>query len=319
MLGVLSLPLVAFATPVRAQVLVDYNAALGALPQASGWLFVDDAGAEPAPVVSGGALLPHLTNNPETRWWQRADVPFQFRPGFEMVIVLAVSSSSYNGNVGDGTQRSGFYFDAVDSTGRRLTLGIATPGLTVNTDLRLDPTNGIPLVPSGGVGFHTYRLAVVADSAILQLDGARIGATVLGPAILGSSPDNVYFGDGTGAAGSEVAIQRVRYGYDNGTAAVEPVAMAVPGGLRLEARPSRDHGGVDFALRSDRGGSARVRILDLSGRRLADLGEHVASAAGTTLHWPGTDASGRKIASGAYFALAEGSAGRASCRAIVLR
>lgn len=305
------------ATPAWCGV-VAYDASLGALPEVSGWTYMDLAPSAQVPVVSAGVLLSRATTNPDARWWQRSDLAFGFRTGFAMEIVLRAVTSTYNNNIGDGTQRSGYYLDATDSLGRRLSLGIARAGLTLNTDNVLSPTNGIPLIHPVDDAFHLYRVAVIADSAILSVDGARVGATVLG-GTGGGDPNLIYFGDGTSAAASEVEIQRVRYGDAAATAAVGAEAVAAPNGLRIAALASPNRHGVDFVVRSGRGGSARLRVLDLAGRRLADLGEVAATAEGARVHWSGDDGSGRAAAAGVYFVTAQGTAGRASCRAIVLR
>jgi hypothetical protein len=298
---------------------VEYHAASGSLPETQGWTYINLAPGVPAPVDSLGVLHPRATGLGDTRWWQRNDVPIAFRDGFEMDIALSVVSSTYVPNVGDGTQRSGFYFEAIDSLGRRLTLGVASQGLTVNTDLTLHPTNGIPLTasPVSG-GLHLLQVRVASDSAVLAVDGSRQGACALGPAVSPGSANNVYFGDGSGGGASEVEIVRVRYGNFGTTDVADRSAAAAERTLRIQALVSPARGGVDFLLRSGRGGGARVCVVDLTGRRRADLGEFVATPTGTRIHWDGSDQSGRTVEAGVYFVRAEGNAGKASTRAIVL-
>src|SRR6185503_12408500 len=87
--------------------------------------------------------------------------------GFSEEIEMKVVSSPYVG-IEDGTHRSGFYLDIVDSTGRRIAMGITSSGVRLNTDRTLSDTNGIPFVSFNTTdAFHRYK--VVADAVNIQL------------------------------------------------------------------------------------------------------------------------------------------------------
>jgi len=306
------------AFPARATQVV-YDAGNGALPQATGWNYADLAPGVPAPVDSAGLLFPHATGALDTRFWHRNDVPFTFNRDFSLDITMNVISSDYIPNVGDGTQRSGFYFEAVDTLGRRLTLGIASAGVTVNTDRTLQPTNGIPLVNFVTQGaFHDYEVEAVSDSLILRIDGVRHGACPLGAPLYPNDPDDVYFGDGSNATGSNVAIEFARYGNTQDPTSVN--RKPVPAGARLRISPMGivGRGGVDFALRSADDGRVHVGVFDLGGRRLADLGTVILRTGRGRVHWTGRDDAGFGAPPGLYVVSAAGTAGRGSCKAVVL-
>ena len=319
-LRIATLLLVLVASRDAEAITVLYDAASGDLPEAHGWTYENFAPSAPAPSVSAGVLHPQATTQPDTRWWQRVDVPAGFEQGFEMEIVMKVVSSTYDNSFADGSQRSGFYYEADDTTGRRLALGLASTGITLNTDAHLLRANGIPFTAFNTTNdFHRYVVTAFADSAVLTIDGARIGAVSIAAAALGSGATDVYFGDGSGAGASEVQIERVRFGDPQRGTAVPPGISARAGGLALAVlrTPARD--GADVLLSAPADARANVRVVDPAGRCVAELGDAVATAAGTRLHWDGRGRTGERAASGIYLVIASGAVGRAACRVVVLR
>ena len=306
--------------PARAGQVVVYDAGGGTLPEANGWSYFDFAPGVPAPADSAGLLLPRTTGHTDTRFWQRLGDPVTFSGDFSMDITMRVISSDYIPDVGDGTQRSGFYFEVDDSLGHRLALGISAIGLTVNTDRTLSPSNGIPLVPfATGGGLHDFEVDAISDTLVLRIDGTRVGACPIGDPFLVGNPSDVYFGDGSNAAGSTVEVVLVRYGNYGEAAGVKGTPVVSGTGFTVSAMGMVGAGGVDFAMRSIHDGSARVRIFDLGGRRLAELGAVSVHAGTGRVHWSGTDDAGRPVPAGVYFISAAGTAGHGSCKAVVVR
>jgi hypothetical protein len=305
----------AWATPS-----VTYDASLGTLPEAQGYTYINQAPTAPAPSVIGGVLLQGPVQDTEQQYWFRNDVPFTFARGIILEAELEIVQSGYAILQGDGSQRSGFYLEAIDSTGRRLTLGIADAGITVNTDATLQPTNGIPLFqPPLGAGFHVYTLTTDADSIYLFIDGTRRRATVLGATIFSGTQPITYFGDGTTAAGSQVEIRRVNYMYSMGTVGVEDPGDVDFGALRIVPLGALMHEGVDLAVHAGTRGPVAVKVFDVRGGMVRDLGSVATGRSGQVVHWDGTDRSGRHVAAGVYFAGASSKEQQAGCRIVLVK
>jgi len=97
------------------------------------------------------------------------------------------------------------------------------------------------------------------------------------------------------------------------------IAQQVPGGAANDAKifpnpfyPSRGNGYVTF---SNTPAGARVRIFTLHGELVFDEN---ANSSGV-LVWPGTNRAGRRVASGVYLAVVEGSGSRHIFKVVVLR
>jgi hypothetical protein len=296
-----------------------YDAGLGTLPESQGFMYVNSNSGAPAPSVSAGILSQGPTPIIGFQYWIRLDVPFRLAEGTHMEIEMKTLQSDYVLLPSDGSQRSGFYAEVVDSAGRRLTLGIATTGITVNTDRTLLPANGIPFFPfNSGDAFHHYDLFTTADSIHLFIDGALRGATVLGDSIFTGSQASFYFGDGTTAAGSQVQIRSVNYTRSSSPAGVEPPAQRAANSLRIVARNAVARGGAEFSLIASAPEAVRVKVVDAAGRMVRDLGAVMPDPTGRALAWDGRDAEGRNTPAGLYFAVASGASGRAACKFALL-
>lgn len=294
---------------------IAYDPALGSLPEAQGFSYVDLAPSASAPAVVGGVLRPGAVTTAELRYWIREDLLFAFDQGFTLDFELRAISSEYTLLQNDGSQRSGFYVEAIDTAGRRITVGIAGAGVTLNTDGALMPSNGIPLFPLDTSVLHHYLVTAGPDSIRLFVDGSPRGSTPLGARIFTSH--DVYFGDGTTAAGSQVELGRVGFSYAGGTTGV---AAAPRGSAALRVRATGGLGrAVELAVSDPAGSTDTIRILDVSGRLVRDLGPVVATAGGTVVRWSGADGGGRPAPAGVYFVTAAGTGGRASCRLVMLR
>ena len=308
------------AAPAWSSVVVTYDPGLGSLPQAQGYTYGDYDALAPAPAVAQGILKQGPTSPDGMQYWIRADHAFAFAAPFVLEADLRVVSSQYVGDVGDGTQRSGFYLEADDTTGHRITLGISSSGVTLNTDRYLFPSNGIPLVAFNTTGaFHHYAAVAQSGTIALFIDGVLRGSTSVGDSLFPGSSRCVYFGDGTNAAGSQMEIGQVRFSYQPSTAGVADASRVSTGALRIAAAGGLVPGGINLVLSAGTAAPVRIKVVDPCGRIVLDLGEAIAGPAARTLYWNRMDASGRPVPAGVYFALAANRTEHASCRMVVLR
>ena len=202
-------------TSAKSNVIVMYDPSLGTLPQAQGFSSFEVDGLSPAPSVSGGILYQGPTNFTGEQWFQRNDIPFNFDDGFTLEATLKIISSTYEPNAGGpGSQRSGFYLDAIDELGRIFITGISSGGVTVNTDHYLSTANGITFRSFNTTdAFHQYRLVVADGVATLLIDNTTYGSTPIGSALYPSVANRVDFGDETGGGNSQTQLTSFKYTY----------------------------------------------------------------------------------------------------------
>jgi hypothetical protein len=306
------------ATPLWSAATVTYDPSLGTLPEAQGYAFANPTSA-PLPSVVGGVLMQGPISASDLQYWHREDVSFAFDQGFSIEIRLQVVFSDYVPNEGDGSPRSGFYLEAIDTTGRRLTLGISSSGLTVNTDAHLFPSNGIPLLTFGTTDtFHDFKLFTNADSIYLFIDGTRRGAIPLGAQIFTRSDRVVYFGDGTSAAGSQVRIKLVQYSFPASIAGVDGSPRLSGEALAISPAEILTRNGVDLIVRSRSAAAVGVKVFDVRGAVVRDLGAASVGDGARAVHWDGIDATGNRARAGVYFATATRRGASASCKFVVL-
>ena len=314
----LAAPLAAPA-PVGADSTVRYDALQGTLPESQGFAFLASMPNTQLPVIQAGLLHLGPTNNPELQVWTRKNPPVVFSRGCTIDATLQVISSGLLFLPQDQSQRSGFMIDVVDSTGRRMCLGISTDGVTLNTDRRLLQANGSGLLAVGTTGsMHHFQIVTRPDSILLSVDGLRRGAVALGAPVFADSDRIVQFGDESNGVGCDVLLQSLAY---TAPAAVLDVAPR-PGadGALLRIRPAQPltHADVACALWAPTPASARVRVFDLHGARIRDLGEHLTGPSGAEVRWDARDASGRRVPAGGYFVVATSRDLRASCRVMLV-
>jgi hypothetical protein len=300
--------------------MVTYDPASDSLPQAQGYTFENFDATAPAPQVLQGILEQGPTTAEGTQYWIRSDHPFAFAQGFVFEADLKVVSSTYSQNVGDGTQRSGFYLEAIDTCGLRLTVGFSDSGVTVNTDRELSPSNGIAFVPfHTRDGFHHYAATVQSGLIQLSIDGVPYGTTSVGDSLFPSSSHCVYFGDGSNAASSQMLIGAVRFTYQPPTAGVGDAPREPDGALRITATGGAVGEDVYFALSAGTPAAVSVAILDVAGRVVSELGTTTLGAAVGSAHWNRQDACGNPVRPGIYFAIASSRDAKAGCRIVLLR
>jgi hypothetical protein len=190
----------------------------------------------------------------------------------------------------------------------------------VNTDRKLMAGNGIPFlsIPTNDA-FHNYRLRTTPDSIYLFIDGVGRGAAILGDTLFGAGAPTVYFGDGTTAAGSQARIGVVRYSYPVSTTSVAEIAGGSGRPLRIAPLAPVTRDGVGLTILAGSPDPVGIRVLDLAGRTVRDLGDAIAGRGARFAHWDGNGDAGRAAPAGVYFAVASGQRQRAACRFILLR
>jgi hypothetical protein len=222
-----SIALGCMSSAVRGQVLT-YDASLGTLPEAQGWTFVSINQTPPAPTVSNGILhLGPTTGNSDYQAWQWISVPsLDFTKSYDMEASLHVISSNYT-FLGDGEQRSGYYFDLIDEAGRVFFIGISSNGIAINNDGAFNPSNGVPFKAFNTTdAFHLYRFEIQNGSGTLFIDGNLFATLPVGEASRPDQPNDVEFGDNTGAGASQTEM---RFFHFTANVVPEPGSLALLG------------------------------------------------------------------------------------------
>ena len=193
--------LILLLIPLGSKADTAYNAALGTLPQAQQFVYSGDDG-NASPFLSGGALHVSKTLPNTFLEWKETDSGTSFANMFTMEASIAVTSSNFVSNVGDGSSREGYYLFAADDTGRAYSVGITSTGVVLN-----DYPSGTVIPYSLSNGFHTYDLSVKNDLASLSIDGVIVVSGVAPePAGLQGVTDITAFGPLAGASMSNTAL-----------------------------------------------------------------------------------------------------------------
>lgn len=94
-------------------------------------------------------------------------------------------------------------------------------------------------------------------------------------------------------------------------------AAATPSQLRADERPV--HGTAHFAIDLARAGAVRLAVYDVRGHRVAMLVQRPLEAGTHDLDWNATDAHGRRLPSGVYFARLQAPDGESVRRIVLVR
>lgn len=122
---------------------------------------------------------------------------------------LRVISSNYI-NFGSA-QRSGYLLSAADAAGRHFDVGLASNGITINTDANSSPSNGVPFTNFNTTDtFHRYRLVIESAIGTLFIDGNPFASTPLGGPV-SPNTNSVGFGDGAGVGISETELRQFSF------------------------------------------------------------------------------------------------------------
>lgn len=145
-------------------------------------------------------------------------------------------------------------------------------------------------------GFHLYRTS----------DGEPRHRVTAAPIPSGA---HVYqYTDGEVMAGKTYTYALVAAGEGDGEAPLAEATLRVPAPasvLTLRARPNPFNPRVTLTLEVPVAGPVRLEVLDASGRAVRTLLTGERPAGTSRAVWDGTDAAGRRVASGVYFVRAE--------------
>ena len=144
----------------------------------------------------------------------------------------------------------------------------------------------------------------------------------LGPGSV-ESGSRVTYEDRTVAPGERYAYKLLvrtagDEGYSSEVWVTVPAGAGAPQALRLDPvypNPFGARAYLNFALPG--GGAAKLTIFTVSGRKVATIVDQTLPSGWRSVAWDGTDASGRPVASGTYFAKLE-SAGQVQIRKVVV-
>ena len=207
-------PLLGLATlSANAATWKTYDPAVGTLPTAQAFDFINDDTTAPAPSVVGGLLLQGPTTVAAVQWWQSTTSLIDFDAGVTLEAQLRVITSNYF-HPGPGQQKSGYYFAISDHIGRSFIIGIDSAGITVNTDGIGTGGQGVARTAFDTTsGFHDYRLDVASGVGTLTIDGLFFASTPVNdtPSLIYPTLNDALFGDGSYSGTSQTELSLFRY------------------------------------------------------------------------------------------------------------
>jgi hypothetical protein len=130
------------------------------------------------------------------------------------------------------------------------------------------------------------------DLAVTEADLALVQAKI------GTSDLTADFDCDSAVTSNDYDIAITHLGHVHSSVIGVGDGAAIEFGIRAMSNPSR--GPVEFELRAPEGGSARLAIYDVSGRRLATVLDGEIEAGVRHVAWSGRDDAGRAVASGVY-------------------
>ena len=194
----------------------EYQASLGTLPTAQGWIAAD-SGVHPAPFVTGGVLHQGPTVsacNAGYQFFYVDDAPFDFNCGvtWEAELRVITSNEVYMPNLGcsDPFWRAGYYLQINDAQERVFYVGITSNSVFLANAHVQDPTTYPRIAVDTTLAYHTYRLDVVQGLATLYYDGAALVSLPVGTDINPGGANQVDFGDTSHAGASETELRWAR-------------------------------------------------------------------------------------------------------------
>ena len=207
--------------------LIIYDPSLGTVPESQGFTRIETGPAIP-PTVGGGILHQFPVTGTNVQFWQVDNVPLDFAStSYVLEANLRVTSSNYIADIFN-VQRSGYYLWAIDAVGRSFAIGVASNGITINTDGIFSIDNGVLFTPFNTTdSFHTYRLVIENGLGTLFIDGTLFASTPLEGAVRPDALNRVLFGDASGVGISETDLSLFR---------LASVASAIPVVIDIKPR-----------------------------------------------------------------------------------
>lgn len=174
---------------------VSYNAALGTLPQAQGWVAYESGAAVPVPVVSGGVMHQGPTDFSGTQNWGYTGASFNFSTGVVTVdFRLRITNSTFH-----PYPRGGYTIVLGDANGRLAGLYLSSTSVFLTND----PVTGSSPITAFDTtdGFHDYSWSIGPTGSFLSIDSNPIVSLGLGGLVFAAN--TIEFGDGTVLGSSE--------------------------------------------------------------------------------------------------------------------
>lgn len=184
-----------------------FDASLGTLPEAQGFIFHETPGGA-APFVAGGVM--HIPGNPVLggyQFWYATNSHFDFATNtYTLETTLQVLRAE---DLSVDTNTHGFQFEAIDSAGYQFIVSIGTNSVALGGG-NCEYTN---VVFNAADGFHTYRVLFGNGTVALFIDNTHVASSSIigGPVHADKYAHRVYFGDGSGWATSDVLLRRFSF------------------------------------------------------------------------------------------------------------
>jgi hypothetical protein len=110
-----------------------------------------------------------------------------------------------------------------------------------------------------------------------------------------------------------------RRGILRGPDGIEDEEPIRPGALTLMAYPNPFNESTNIMISNRKGGELRLSIIDIQGREIRQFYANSSQGGEAQINWDATDASGKKVSNGIYFAKAAAPQGKSSIKILLLR
>lgn len=215
-----------------------YDASLGTLPQAQGFIYSGASnvnGTNPSPFVAGGALQENTTVG--AQYWDITDASINFAQNAVIEANLHIISSNYIANIGTGT-REGYYL-GISESGHSYSVGLTAAGFNINSiEVPNQPLTPYPFPITDT--FHVYHLSIANGLASFSIDGKVVASSIaptadaeIGP------PESVIFGAVGGASRSLTELKSFCYGTTASACGCQVTVSPYGGGVySLDHQPT---------------------------------------------------------------------------------
>jgi hypothetical protein len=319
-LGVLGIVIAAAAATPAWAGWTSYDASLGSLPQAQGFL-IYDSGDSPAPTVSAGSLHQGPTAGVCSalgyQHWYRNNAGIDFGASFVLDATVQIISSSdiHALDCGDDGWKAGYDLTVTDAAAHMFFVGITSDGVFLSNNNISDPAT-FPRQPvNTRDALHRYRLVVTANLATLYYDETPLTSLATGTYLNSGGENQVVFGDGTHRGSNESLTSLVRYTTDN-LAAVDG-ALPPSSGLSMVLASHGASDEIRYSLPVP--ARTRLRVFDVTGRLVVTLADGAASAGAHQVVWGHVGAAGRGVSAGVYLVDLESGGRRVHGKILVLK
>lgn len=275
LIAIVSLAL-AFARPVAAATWTTYDASLGTLPEAQGWVRTDDI-SPPGPyvveMVPGDLHLSTLGLQATGAsgggvYWEHTAPGLDFTSEFTVEADLRIASSpDHTINLTSGWPRSGYYLAVTDANGRVFWVAFGSHEIALSNTFfgAYGSPNTVILSLDTTDRHHLYRLQrAPSGGATLLVDGVpALSMSNSTPGAPGTTP-SVVFGDGTYWANSDSYLASVRFAL--ATLAADPLEPRRSLWAAPQSNPAR---ALRIAFHAEAAGNLELACFDVAGRQVS--------------------------------------------------